>query len=280
MKRVALIALLAATFLSTGCGLLGIGGKTGTDAKTAAAIAAASVGSHRSAANIARNPYRHPVETLSFFGLRSDMTVIEALPGGGLWYTEILAPVVREKGQYIAADYDVSLPNQPDYRLQGHQQLVDRIANEPDVFGGAKIAKLTAPVSIDLGKPDSADMVVTFRSIHGWIRDGSIDSVYAAFFAVLKPGGVLGVVQHRAGELTDTSQFNGYVAQDRVIELAAAAGFIFEASSEINANPKDTANYPGGVWTLPPSLRLGEEDAEIYLAIGESDRMTLRFRKP
>ncbi len=250
------------------------------DAGTASALAAASVGTHRSAKNIARNVYRHPVQTLSFFGLRPDMTVVEALPGGGLWYAEILAPVLREDGLYIAADYDVSLPDQPAYRLAGHQTLIDRIANEPDVFGKTVIAKLTAPTSIDLGASGSADMVLTFRSLHGWIRDDAIDEVFAAFFDVLKPGGVLGVVQHRAGPRTDTSSFNGYVKQDRVIELASAAGFVLEASSEINANPKDTADYPKGVWTLPPSLRLGEEDASRYRAIGESDRMTLRFRKP
>jgi predicted methyltransferase len=288
MKSRVLIRVLAAALASIGCGLLAAASSgadatdstDATDAETASAIAKASVGSHRSAQNIARNDYRHPVETLSFFGLRSDMTVIEALPGGALWYAEILAPVLRENGQYIAADYDPMLPDQPDYRLEGHKKIVDRIAGEPDVFGPAKIVKLTAPTSIDLGEPGSADMVLTFRSNHGWIRDDAIDEVYAAFFEVLRPGGVLGVVQHRAGDLTDTSTFNGYVKQDRVIELASAAGFVLEETSEINANPKDTANYPGGVWTLPPSLRLGGEDKATYLAIGESDRMTLRFRKP
>ncbi len=282
MKRHALIVLLSTALLSNAYSSPGMAsGEADVDAAaTASAIASASVGSHRSAKNIARNVYRHPDETLSFFGLRSDMTVVEALPGGGLWYAEILAPVLREKGQYIAADYDVSLPDQPEYRLKGHQKIVDRVAAEPEVFGPAKIVKLSAPTSIDLGEAGSADMVLTFRSSHGWIRDDAADEVYAAFFEVLKPGGVLGVVQHRAGELTDTSSFTGYVEQDRVIAIASAAGFVLEESSEINANPKDTANYPDGVWTLPPSLRLGEEDAAKYLEIGESDRMTLRFRKP
>lgn len=275
----AVATLLLATFILSGCAALGLGDARGTDAETAAAIAAASVGAHRSEANIARNAYRHPVETLSFFGLRRDMTVIEALPGG-LWYSEILAPVLRDEGQFIAAGYDVDLPDQPDYRMRGHNYLLSRIEDEPLIFGATKIAKLTAPISIDLGEPGSADMVLTFRSNHGWIRDEAIDSVYAAFFEVLKPGGVLGVVQHRAGEATDTSTFNGYVEQDEVIALATKAGFVLEATSEINANPKDMANYEGGVWTLPPTLRKGEEDRDEYLAIGESDRMTLRFRKP
>ena len=282
MKRHALILLLSGALAFTGCSSPGSESSksAGTDAATAAAITAASVGSHRNAKNIARNVYRHPVETLSFFGLRSEMTVVEALPGGGLWYGEILAPVLRDRGQYIAADYDVTLPDQPEYRLSGHQKIVDRIAGEPEVFGEAVIANLSAPTSIDLGEAGSADMVLTFRSSHGWIRDDAAEEVYAAFFDVLKTGGVLGVVQHRAGELTDTSTFSGYVRQDRLIELATAAGFVLEETSEINSNPKDTADYPDGVWTLPPTLRNGEEDAERYLAIGESDRMTLRFRKP
>jgi predicted methyltransferase len=285
MKRHALIMLLAGALAFTGCRSLGnksteIGENTGTDAATAAAIAAASVGSHRSAKNIARNVYRHPVETLSFFGLRSDMTVVEALPGGGFWYGEILAPVLRDRGRYVAADYDVTLSDQSEYRLEGHQRIVDRINGEPEVFGKTVIAKLTAPTSIDLGDAGSADMVLTFRSTHGWIRDDAADEVYAAFFDVLKSGGVLGVVQHRAGDLTDTSTFNGYVQQDRVIELATAAGFVLEETSEINSNPKDTADYPDGVKTLPPALQHGEQDADRYLAIGESDRMTLRFRRP
>ncbi len=279
MNRLALIPLLGALLVTTGCSFLGLHGRNTTDPATAEAIAMASIGTHRSEKNIARNVYRHPVETLSFFGLRSDMTVIEALPGG-LWYSEILAPVLRDKGLYIAANYDADLPDQPDYRLRGRANMVARFANEAEFFGSARIAKLSAPISIDLGEPGSADMVLTFRSNHGWIREGAIDAVYAAFFEVLKPGGVLGVVQHRASDQTDLSTFNGYVSQERVIELVGAAGFVLEATSEINANAKDSANYEGGVWTLPPTLLLGDEDRAKYLAIGESDRMTLRFRKP
>jgi predicted methyltransferase len=253
--------------------------QAGSDPETLAAIEAASTGAHRSEANIARNAARHPVETLDFFGLRRDMTVIEILPGG-LWYTEILGPVLRDEGQLVVAGYDVTLPDQPEYRTRGHNYMVKRFAEESEIFGTPRIAKMTAPDSIDLGPPGSADMVLTFRSNHGWIREGGAEAAYAAFFEVLRPGGVLGVVQHRAGAATDTTKFNGYVPQEKVIELATNAGFVFEASSEINANPADTADYEGGVWTLPPSLRLGDEDREKYVAIGESDRMTLRFRKP
>ena len=236
---------------------------------------------HRSEANVARDVYRHPVETLAFFGLEEDMTVVEALPGG-LWYTEILAPMLRERGQYVAATYDLSIPDQPEYRARGYNRMSERFAKQPEVFGSPKIVKLSPPSSIDLGGSGSADMVLTFRSTHGWIRDDVAEQVYAGFFDVLKSNGVLGVVQHRAGPETDTTPgtFNGYVSQDRVVELATAAGFVLEASSESNANPKDKANYAKGVWTLPPTLRLEDEDREKYLAIGESDRMTLRFRKP
>lgn len=244
-----------------------------------AALAALVIGPQRSPAHIARNTARHPLATLEFFGLERDMTVLEALPGG-LWYGEIIAPYVREEGQYIAASYDVTLPGRPDYQARLHEAMVARFAAEPETFGDAQIATLSPPQSVDLGPPGSVDMVLTFRNTHGWVRDGVEDEVLAAFYEVLKPGGVLGIVQHRAGPRSDPEAFIGYLPEDRVIAAAEAAGFELEARSEINANPRDTADHPKGVWTLPPSLRLGEEDRERYEAIGESDRMTLRFRKP
>jgi predicted methyltransferase len=250
----------------------------GPASRTESALAAATVGDHRSEQNIARNPFRHPLETLVFFGFEDDMTVIEANPGG-LWYSEILAPVLRERGRYIAATYDISLPNRPDYQTRSYENMTKRFANEPEVFGRPVVAQLSPPDSIDLGPPGSADMVVTFRSTHGWIRGNAAEAVYAAFFDVLKPGGLLGVVQHRAGPETPDG-FSGYVAEDRLIALATGVGFVLEASSELNANPKDTANHKGGVWSLPPTFRLGDENRDEYAAIGESDRMTLRFRKP
>ena len=281
MTRSFACALLSAALVFTigGCSGLGLGGDAGTDPETRAAIAAASVGDHRSEENIARNAHRHPVETLSFFGLRRDMTVIEILPGG-LWYTEILGPVLRDQGQLVAAWYDVSPADIPEYRRRGYENMLTRFEHESDVFGKPRIATISAPDTIDLGPDGSADMVLTFRSTHGFLRANGGEAAYRAFFDVLKPGGVLGVVQHRAGPATDTTTFTGYVDQDRVVELATAAGFVLEASSEINANPDDGANYEGGVWTLPPTLRLGDVDRAKYLAIGESDRMTLRFRKP
>lgn len=248
-------------------------------AATSKAVAAASVAPLRSPENIARNADRHPVETLAFFGLEDDMTVIEVLPGG-LWYTEILAPVLREKGKLVAASFDMDAPGIVDYQRNAHELLLGRIAKEPGVFGKVAVAKLSPPNGIDLGPPGSADMVVTFRSTHGWLNGGVADQIYAAFFEVLKPGGVLGVEQHRAGPKTNREAFTGYVPEETVIAIAEKAGFVLEARSEINANPKDTADHAAGVWTLPPSLRLGDRDREKYVAIGESDRMTLRFRKP
>ncbi len=246
---------------------------------TSKAVAAASVAPFRSPENIARNADRHPVETLAFFGLEDDMTVIEVLPGG-LWFTEILAPVLREKGKLIAASFDMEAPGVVDYQKKAHELLLGRIAKEPGVFGRVEVAKLSPPNGIDLGPPGSADLVVTFRSTHGWLNGGVADQVYAAFFDVLKPGGVLGVEQHRAGPKTNREAFTGYVPEETLIAIAEKAGFVLEARSEINANPKDTADHPAGVWTLPPTLRLGDRDREKYVAIGESDRMTLRFRKP
>jgi predicted methyltransferase len=276
MKRIGRLLIVSLSLA------LGLACTTPSSTSTSSeALKAASVGPHRSPQNIARNKYRHPVETLEFFGLEEDMTVLEALPGG-LWYGEIIAPFVRDQGEYIAAVYDVSLPGRPDYQIRQVEVMETRFAGEPEVFGTPRVATLSPPDSIDLGEPGSVDIVLTFRNLHGWVRDGVEDEVLAAFFEVLKPGGVLGIVQHRAGPRSDPDPdaFIGYLAEDRVISMAEAAGFVLEARSEINANPDDTADHPRGVWTLPPSFALGEKDRAKYAAIGESDRMTLRFRKP
>jgi predicted methyltransferase len=244
-------------------------------------LTAASVGSHRSEKNIARNAYRHPVATLTFFGIEEDMTVMEIMPGG-MSYSEVIAPALRGTGRYLAAGIDASQPGLPDYQLKGQARMEKRFAAEADVFGEVEIVALPASGVADLGGPESVDMVVTFRNMHGWLRAEIADQVVESFYAVLRPGGVLGVVQHRAGPATnlDPTAFIGYLPEERVIALVEGAGFVLEARSEINGNPADEANYPKGVWTLPPTLMLGDEDRDRYLAIGESDRMTLRFRKP
>jgi len=234
-------------------------------------------GDHRSAENRARDQYRHPLETLTFFGIRPDMTVVEIYPGRG-WYTEILAPYFKGSGTFYAAEH----PGDPSYEaVQRSLEAFDqKVKDAPELYGEVKRTKLTKDG--DIAPPDSADLVVTFRNTHSWMGAGTADEAFAAMFRALKPGGVLGLVQHRGNPdvKQDPKAGSGYVNEDYVIELAKKAGFELAEKSEINANPKDTKNYPKGVWTLPPSLRLGDEDREKYLAIGESDRMTLKFVKP
>lgn len=255
-----------------------------------ARIEIAMNGDHRSESNIDRNRYRHPVGTLTFFGLEDGMTVMEIWPGAG-WYTEILAPVVRHNGQFIVAAYDVDVPDQPAYRYRLQDELLEKFAADPDIYDQVAVVPFSPPASASLGMADSVDLLLTFRNTHGWIGDGIAESIFEEFARVLKPGGALGVVQHRAAEGTDpaVSAETGYVSEQAVIELARGAGLYLEARSEVNANPLDTRDWEGGVWSLPPGLTLcesiDEEDGvvacrEKYQAIGESDRMTLLFRKP
>jgi predicted methyltransferase len=234
-------------------------------------------GDQRSTENRARDEYRHPYETLTFFGIRPDMTVVEIYPGRG-WYTEVLAPYLKGSGTFYAAEH----PGDPSYEaVQRSLEAFDqKVKDAPELYGEVKRTKLTKDG--DIAPPDSADLVVTFRNVHSWMGAGTENEAFAAMFRALKPGGVLGLVQHRGDPSVkqDPKAGSGYVNEDYVIELAKKAGFELAEKSEINANPKDTKDYPKGVWTLPPSLRLGDEDREKYLAIGESDRMTLKFMKP
>lgn len=251
------------------------------DADFISKIETAMDGDHRSDKNKARNKYRKPVETMKFFGLKPDMTVIEIAPGGG-WYTEILAPIMRDTGIYISGSYDVKVEGQAKYRYRQNKTLLKQITDQPELYGQIKVAAYSPPQSRNLWQENSVDMVLTFRSSHGWVSDGLIDDVYSDFFKVVKPGGTLGVVQHRAPEGGDAPEWanKGYVPEARVIQAAEKAGFILDAKSEINANPKDLKDHDEGVWRLPPTLSLDDKDREKYLAIGESDRMTLRFKKP
>jgi len=241
----------------------------------------AAHGDHRSDENKARNKYRNPMGTLAFFGLEANMTVLEIAPGGG-WYTEVIAPAMRDTGTYVAGSYDIEVEGQPEYRYRQHQALLTQITDQASVYGQIQVANYSPPTSRNLWKKNSVDMVLTFRSSHGWLRDGMIDDVYSDFFKVVKPGGTLGVVQHRAPNNDDALAWakKGYVSEARVIQAAEAAGFILDGKSEINANSKDSKDYENGVWQLPPTLAAGDKGRETYLAIGESDRMTLRFVKP
>ncbi len=251
------------------------------DANLISRIETSMHGDHRSDKNKARNKYRNPVETLAFFGLKSDMTVLEIAPGGG-WYTEIIAPAMRDTGTYVAGSYDVEVEGQPSYRYRQHKNLLNQISEKADLYGQIKVANYSPPQSRNLWKEASIDMVLTFRSSHGWVRQGLIDDIYSDFYAVVKPGGVLGVVQHRAPEGGDDVEWakKGYVSESRIVQAAEKAGFVLDDKSEINANPKDMKDHDEGVWRLPPSYALGDEDREKYQAIGESDRMTIRFIKP
>jgi predicted methyltransferase len=245
-----------------------------------AALQAAIDGSWRDPANTPRDKYRHPGQTLAFFGIRPDMTVVEITPGGG-WYAEILAPYLRDKGTYVAAIVDpmaVAEGKGRDYQQRSKDGLAKKFAAAPAQFDKATVVGYD-PKAPSFGAPGSADLVLTFRNVHNWRSAGQAEGMFKGFYEVLKPGGVLGVVEHRAKADVPADDKSGYVGQDQVIALAKAAGFELAGSSEVNANPRDTKDYPGGVWTLPPSNNHPDADDAKYQAIGESDRMTLRFVK-
>jgi predicted methyltransferase len=235
-------------------------------------------GTWRSEKNKARDQYRHPKETLEFFGVKPGDTLIEITPGGG-WYAEILAPLMKGSGTYIAA---VAKPRNPEGEAaRDNSGLHKKFADDPERYGEAKIVEFDSKAP-SFGEPGSADVVLTFRNVHNWVSSGTAPDMFKAFFDVLKPGGTLGVVDHRAAEGADLEKIkkSGYLPTDYVIKLATDAGFKLASQSEINANPKDTKDYEKGVWTLPPTLTLGDQDRDKYVAIGESDRMTLKFVKP
>ncbi|MDR6788400.1 putative methyltransferase [Sphingomonas sp. BE138] len=238
-----------------------------------APIAAAVKAPTRTPTNVARDRYRHPAETLAFFGVKPTDTVVEVWPGGG-WYTEILAPLTAARGRYYAAG--------PWERgLNGVRALQTKDAAS---YAKVRLAALPAAAGQPTVPDGSADVVLTFRNVHNW-RFGGEDQarqMFAAMFRMLKPGGTLGVVEHRLPESRDAAaeEKSGYMKTSSVIGFATAAGFKLAGRSEVNANPKDTADWPDGVWTLPPSYALKDKDRARYAAIGESDRMTLKFVKP
>jgi predicted methyltransferase len=243
-------------------------------AASTSAIDQAVASSSRSEANRARDKYRHPAETLAFFGVKPTDTVVEVWPGAG-WYTEILAPLVRDHGLY----YGATQP--PGKYREATEKLV---ASDPARFGKVRLSILQPGEPSEIALPGSADVVLTFRNVHNLMMagDAAAAQAFADFYKALKPGGVLGVVDHRLPEAADSARekTSGYVKKSTVVRLAAAAGFKLAGESEVNANPRDSADWPDGVWTLPPTLRLGDKDRDRYLAIGESDRMTLKFVKP
>ncbi len=241
------------------------------------ALRSALEGPQRSAKFVARDEVRHPAQELMFFGLRPDLTVVEIWPGGGYW-TEILAPVLRARGHL-----EVALPPP---RAGAALALSDtaigrKLAADPALYDKVMLAT-AGQGHDDIAPPGSVDLILSFRNLHNWMADGYAPEMFAAFFRALKPGGTLGIEDHRGNRTTpqDPRAADGYVDQATVIAFAKAAGFAFDAASEMNANPRDTAHWPRGVWTLPPDLALGDKDRALYLSIGEADNAVLRFKKP
>ncbi len=237
-------------------------------------------GAHRSESNRLRDVHRHPREAIQFFGVRPHMTVVEIWPGAG-WYTEILAPLLRDRGRYYAAHFHVN-EQSPRYMGPSLHGFRKKLAGEPHLYDKVVVTAFNAPAQSAIAPRGSADLVLTFRNVHNWTAAGNDEAAFRAFYDALKPGGVLGVVEHRARAGTPIEQMikTGYMTEAYVISLAEKAGFRFAGKSEVNANPRDSKDHPRGVWTLPPTYRLGEQDREKYRAIGESDRMTLKFVKP
>lgn len=253
-------------------------------------LEAAVAGEHRDPAKRARDPHRHPVEVLAFFGLRPDSSVVEIWPSDG-WWTEILAPALRDEGVYYAAGFSMTADRTPQWRKNAQKRFAEKLEAQPELYDAVVATELSVPERMTIAPPGSVDFVLTFRNVHNWIRGDYAPDMFRVMARALRPGGVLGLVTHRAppGWTADDAKTKGYVAEALVIEMAEAAGLTLEASSEVNANPRDTHDHEAGVWTLPPGLAACREMAagsereaceRRYRAIGESDRMTLRFRKP
>lgn len=261
---------------------------------TPADFAAVLAMPHRTAENKSRDTSRHPAETLAFFGVAPDSKVVELWPGGG-WYTEILAPYLKNDGELTVTIFDPAGP-EAYYGTGQAKKMIERLAKDAPIFGTVKTAAVAQKVEIrpdgkvakttlepfELAPAGTVDVVLTFRNSHGWYRNGGLPIIYGAAFRALKPGGIFGVEQHRAKDGADPAKTaeGGYVSEATVIDAAKAAGFELLERSEINANPADTKDHPDGVWSLPPSLSGKDKDKEKFMAIGESDRMTLKFVKP
>ena len=244
---------------------------------TAQTLTSILAGDQRTEENRARDRYRHPKETLLFFGIRPQLKVMEVWPEPG-WYTEVIAPLLRDSGAYYAA---VTPDPRSKHVTQSLAAYRAKLAARGDLYQHVQVVNFPLD-GTDAVPPESLDMVLTFRNIHNWMADDKAAQAFATMYRALKPGGVLGVVEHRGNPTVsqDPQAKSGYVNEDYAIKLIEAQGFRLVAKSQVNANPKDTKDYEQGVWTLPPSYRLGPKDHDKYAAIGESDRFTLRFVKP
>ena len=272
MTRKLTLSLLVAVLVVAACQTIS------TRQSTSLELDRVLAGAHRSEANRARDRYRHPKETLLFFGIRPEMKVLEVWPEPG-WYTQVIAPLVRTKGKYTAA----VIPPDPasrniENRLDAYHQM---LADRPDLYD--KVDVVTFPTDgSDVAPPNSLDMIVTFRNIHNWMARDVAQQAFASMYRALKPGGVLGVTEHRGNPAVpqDPHAKSGYVNEEYAIRMIEAQGFKLRGKSEVNANHADTKDYEQGVWVLPPTFRLGDQDRAKYAAIGESDRFTLKFEKP
>lgn len=263
------ILIFLASFLLVSCG----------DVSTGQSIDDILASEHRTEKYIERDKFRHPKETLLFFGVTPDKKVVEITPGMG-WYAEILAPYLHDKGQYYYASYDLSVVKNP-YFVKIENAFKDIIKQKPEVFQKLNWVHFD-PNSPNFAPDGPVDMVLTFRNVHNWAKAGSAEAMFLGFAQALKSGGTLGVVEHRAkpGTPLEKQIKSGYMTEEYVVSLAESAGFRLDATSEINANPQDTADHPGGVWNLLPNLRgVSRADKDAMLKVGESDRMTLRFIK-
>jgi predicted methyltransferase len=266
------LAAAASAVLVTACAA------TSSRQSTAEALTGILAADYRAQENRARDRYRHPKETLLFFGIRPEMSVLEVWPEPG-WYTEVIAPLVRDKGKYYAAV--IAADPESQYITQRLEKYRHKLGERPDLYDHVAVVSFPADGS-DAVPPASVDMVVTFRNIHNWMSRGTTAQAFATMYRALRPGGVLGVVEHRGNPAVaqDPNAKSGYVNEDYAIKLIEAQGFRLVGKSQVNANPRDTKDYEQGVWTLPPTYRLGDKDHDKYAAIGESDRFTLRFVKP
>ena len=230
-----------------------------------------------------RDAHRHPLETLEFFGIAPDQDVLEIWPGGGGWYSRILAPYLKDEGSLTVALFGDGIEHRfASFFGQADQKFKDEIVGNTERNGQVGTTALFAPTHLNLGEADSYDMILTFRNLHNWMMWDQTEAHLAEFYRVLKPGGVLGLTDHRAAVArpNNPTANDGYVDEAYAIKLIQAAGFVLADIADINDNPRDTKDHPAGVWTLPPTYRLGETDREKYAAIGESDRFTLKFIKP
>jgi predicted methyltransferase len=269
----------AAVIIGVTVAISGASGSAVADGADSSALQALVNGSQRGEANRVRDPYRHPLEVLTFFGVGDNASVVEILPGASGYWTEILGPYLKAHGRYIAANGDkdsASAEVQKD-----NAGFAAKVAADPADYDKVETTEFHPGVK-ELAPAGTADFVLTFRNIHNWMTAGTADQAFTTFFKALKPGGILGVEEHRASadQPQDPLAKSGYVRQDFAIALAEKAGFKFVGASEVNANPRDTKDYPAGVWTLPPTYRLKDQDRQKYAAIGESDRFVLKFVKP